>query len=89
MKEIILDCKEMTSKSATYEYISKEMSFPKFFGNNLDALYDVLSVWSEKTSITFINCNYLYEYLGEYGLRIIDVFKEVEEENSNIVLKIL
>lgn len=89
MKEIILDGKEMTSKVDAYEYISKQMGFPKYFGNNLDALYDVLSVWSEKTNITIINCNYFYEGLGEYALRVIDVFKEVEEENSNILLKIL
>lgn len=89
MKEIILDGKEMNSKIAAYEYISKQMDFPKYFGNNLDALYDVLSVWSEKTNITIINCNYFYEALGEYALRIIDVFREVEDENPEILFKIL
>lgn len=84
MKEIILDCKEMSSKEKAHEYIMKKMNFPDYYGKNLDALYDILSTYDKEIYVKFINFESLFKQLGDYAVSLIDVFREAEEENTKI-----
>ena len=43
MKIYILDASRFTSKSAAHEHIKEVLSFPDYYGKNLDALDDCLS----------------------------------------------
>ncbi|MDY4078030.1 MAG: barstar family protein [Clostridium sp.] len=89
MKEIILDCKEMSSKEKAHEYIMKKMSFPDYYGKNLDALYDILSTYDKEVYVKFINFESLFKQLGDYAVSLIDVFRESEEENTKIKFSML
>ena len=66
MNIIILDGQYMTSREAAYEYIGKTMSFPDYFGKNLDALFDCLGEM-RIDKITILNSekgeNYFYSVL--------------------------
>ena len=65
----------------------KKMNFPDYYGKNLDALYDILSTYDKEVIIKFIDAEFLFEALGDYGTSLIDVFKEAEEENSRIKIE--
>ena len=80
MRKIILDGNYMNTK----EYLRRKLQICAYYGNNLDALWDALSVHSEALLIEFINKNKLIESLGDYGRDLIDLFKEIEDENSNV-----
>lgn len=84
MNEIILDGCSMTSKSAAHKYIKELMNFPEYYGENLDALWDLLSTYSEIISIYLINEEAFDENLGEYGKLLLGVFQEAAYENDNI-----
>ena len=86
VKEIILDCKEMSSKEKAHEYIMKKMNFPDYYGKNLDALYDILSTYDKEVYVKFINFESLFKQLGDYAVSLIDVFREAEEENTKLSL---
>lgn len=86
MDEIFLDCNKMTSKSEAHKYIKEMLNFPQYYGNNLDALWDILSAKSKMTSIFLLNKEVLQENLGKYGELLIGVFKDAVDVNSNIKL---
>lgn len=84
MKEIILDGKEMTDKTAAHKYIKKQMDFPCYYGENLDALWDLLSTTSTSTTIYLINEHEIINNLGEYGNLLLEVFQDASFENDSI-----
>lgn len=83
MKELLVDGKFMQSKEAMYTHLTRVLSLPSYFGNNLDALWDILTESEEQTQINFINVDLAQEYLGDYGKKLIKLFKELEIENEN------
>ena len=84
MEEIFLDCNKMASKSEAHKYIKKMLNFPDYYGENLDALWDLLSSKSKMTTIFLLHEEKLYENLGEYGKQLMEVFKEAASSNPNI-----
>ena len=80
MSIYLLDGKDMTSKEEAYELIAKELAFPDYFGQNLDALYDCLSDMSAENTIHFVNTAILEEYLGDYAEKILSCFRDASSE---------
>lgn len=83
MKELIVDGRFMQSRKAMYVHLTRVFSLPSYFGNNLDALWDVLTESDEATQITFINTDLTLKYLGNYGENLIGLLKKLEVENEN------
>lgn len=87
MREFIIDGKKMTSKKAMYTHFSRIFSFPIHLGNNLDALWDVLTEENEVTVIYFKNIAKLIENLDGYGQKVIQVFQNLEQTKENYTVK--
>lgn len=88
MEEIFLDCNKMISKSIAHKYIKEMLKLPDYYGENLDALWDLLSTKSKMISIFVLHEQKLYENLGDYGKQLIEVFKDAADENSSIQLSL-
>lgn len=73
MEKIILDGAKMTEKAAAHEHIAEALAFPEWYGNNLDALWDLLSEGNER-EIELINSAALLNALGSYGCRLLQCF---------------
>ena len=73
MEKIILDGGKMTEKAAAHEHIAEAMAFPEGYGNNLDALWDLLSEGVER-EIELINSAVMLNALGAYGCRLLQCF---------------
>lgn len=89
MKKVILNGKYMKSKRLVHLYIKFKLDSNEYIGNNLDALWDVLSTYSQPLKVGLVNKDKLIENLGEYGLSLIQVFEDAVEENKNIEFEIL
>lgn len=89
MIETTLDGKKMSSKEVSHLYIKEQLNIPWYYGNNLDALWDVLSTYDKSIKIYFINAEKLIGNLGDYGKSIISVFQDAEKENHNISFEIV
>jgi len=89
MEKLFLDASLMTSKSAAHKYIKEQLDLPDYYGENLDALWDLLSTKSKPMSIYLINEASLYENLGEYGQQLKVVLQEASYENDNIYFAII
>ncbi len=89
MREIILDGREMISKEEAHLHIKERLQSPEYHGNNLDALWDVISSYSESIEISLRNKEELIENLGRYGNSLIQVFQDAQKENYNVKFKII
>lgn len=87
MKNIILDGAKMTDRAAAYAHIAYELDFPAYFGNNLDALWDLLSTYGE-AEVRLINSASLFNSLGAYGCRMIKCFFDAAATNGRFVFSI-
>ena len=76
MTIFILDGTKMTSREAAYEHIARICLFPSYFGNNLDALADCLSETGKDVLIVLMNRDSMLEALGDYGFKMLEVFRE-------------
>ena len=88
MKEIIIDGNYMTTKVKTHAYLKRKLDLNDYYGKNLDALWDLLSVYSEPISIKFINEDRAIDLLGDYARALLELFKDAEDENENIKFRI-
>ncbi|BES65063.1 hypothetical protein SANA_15020 [Gottschalkiaceae bacterium SANA] len=88
MKIVELDGREMKIKLNTHCYIKKVMGFPSHYGQNLDALWDLLSTISVATTIRIDHRDVIIENLGAYGEQLIEVFREAALENDSLWLEI-
>ena len=84
MNKIVLDGEKMTSKKKAHSYLKHKLDAKEYYGENLDALWDVLSTYDRNISIEFINIDKLMENLEDYGKSILTIFEDAQWENKNI-----
>ena len=79
MKIIKLNGDLMRDRTSAHREIASALSFPEWYGANLDALADCLSEMPRDISIALYNKEQMIEALGDYGDKIIRIFKEAAE----------
>lgn len=87
MNKVILNGKRMITKEKTHAYLKRKFDFPDYYGRNLDALWDLLSVWDRELLIVIINKADLIENLEGYGNSLLKLFDELNDENRNISVR--
>ena len=81
MKQIILDGNVLADAAKVHDYLMEMLSFPEYYGKNLDALHDCLTDLEDvEIMIT------APEEDGAIFQRILRVFKSAENENASIKL---
>lgn len=88
MKEVQINATEFSTPQEVQEYLMDALSFPDYYGGNLDALYDGLTEVDEKVKIVISNKIAEEENLGEYGERLLAVFETAAQDNDNLELEI-
>jgi ribonuclease inhibitor len=89
MKIIRLSGKRMTTDAAAHRHIQKKMAFPDYYGGNLDALWDLLSTWSEPVQVRLSYREALLAHLGDYGQKLLQVFRDAERANPCLHFRIV
>ena len=79
-----LDCRKMTDRKAAHAYLKQALALPDYYGNNLDALWDILTAWGNPLTIVIENCGESLAQLGSHGETVMQLFQEAEEENNNL-----
>ena len=65
MEEKIIDCSKIYIKEDLHRIFRETLSFPDWYGNNLDALYDCLTDISG--TVRLLNWEIAESNLGSYG----------------------
>lgn len=80
MKKVNIDLS--ADKTALHRQLAKELAFPDYYGNNLDALYDIMSVYSDAAVLCVKGSS-------EYGEKVLNTLKDAAKENKNITIEFL
>lgn len=88
MRTIELDGREMKTKLMTHQYLKEQLAAPVYYGENLDALWDVLASISIPTTIILHHRDALIDHLEGYGENFIDLLCEAAFENEALWVEI-
>lgn len=79
--EYVLDVRELRSCGAFHARLKETLSFPAWYGGNLDAMYDCLTDLPRGTKLTIRNLAALEEHLGQrYTARLRRVLDDAAAE---------
>ena len=84
MKLVQLDCTQMTSREEVHRLFAQALDFPQWYGNNLDALYDLLCEQPD-TMLTLLHTSSLAS-LGSYGASVLETLQDAAKENPRLIL---
>ena len=84
MIKIIIDGEKIKNEAELHDFLASELSFPEYYGRNLDALFDMLCDISFSVQIEIVNFEALTTLLGEKTDGLIAVFSDAAIENKNI-----
>jgi len=87
--QVIIDGRKMTDKQTLHAYLKEQCKFPDYYGNNLDALYDVLTDRQEPLEIRLEYAQELKEILCGYGEAFIETLEDAAASCQNIQVEIL
>ena len=87
--KVRLDGSLMTDKTAAHDHIRAQLSFPEYYGRNLDALYDLLTSLPESLEIDLAEKDQMLEQLSAYGTSLLLTLQQAEEDAPNLILNIL
>lgn len=85
MKEILINCANITTREELHDLLARELNFPDWYGKNLDALHDCLTGLCEETSITFLH----FPSLPFPSAGLLNVLRDSEEENPNLEISLV
>ena len=80
----IIDCTGIENQQQMHQLLAQALSFPDYYGHNLDALMDCLTDIRERTGIHVFNKDALYENLGPMAHGLLRVLRDAAEENPEL-----
>lgn len=82
MQSLTLDGITLGEKAVLHPLLARELSFPSWYGGNLDALFDCLTDVTEEVTITLREL----DDLTPYARRVVKVLQAAAKENPHIHL---
>lgn len=79
VKKYFIDCEKLCEPESAQKYLEKTLEFPKYYGKNLDALFDCLTEKGE-CSIQFKGAEEFYRS-NAYGAKVLRVMRDAAEAN--------
>lgn len=79
MKKITIDCRDIATPRQLHDLLADALSFPEWYGSNLDALHDCLAAICEDTHLYVSNFSTLPPTFRGFHL----VLQDAENENPH------
>lgn len=86
MEEKIIDCSTIRTKEDLHRLFRETLSFPEWYGNNLDALYDCLTECAG--TVRLLDWDTAENHLGAYGKKAKKVIATAALHNTALDLYI-
>ena len=83
-KEFFVDLLEITDKSSLHNRLREKLSLPSWYGNNLDALYDVLTDMEVPACIHFLGWEKAVRRFPSYMKAFRKVLSDAEKDNPGL-----
>ena len=84
MERYIIDLENVYSADELHVVVRRTLPLPEHYGNNLDALYDVLTEWTKNCEIRFIHTDEAEAAMPKYMRALRRLCEEVRDENPHV-----
>ncbi len=84
MRDVILDLTPFCEKISLHRYLKETLSFPFYYGANLDALHDELASEHDDLAITVRYPKTPEGAMQDYLPRLLRVFEDAARENYHL-----
>ena len=88
MKIVLLDGDRIKKESDIHKEFGKAISLPGYYGENLDALYDVLTDLNEEIGVIVVKNKLLMNNLGKSWENFLLLMEDLNEEISDFYFMI-
>ena len=88
MEKHTIDCLSIHTREDLHAQLAAALSFPEWYGGNLDALHDCLTDIFTDTELTLQNFSVIKERLGDYAARLLLVLHHATEENPHLTVSL-
>ena len=79
-----IDASRFTTRREAHRVMKEVFAGYEYYGNNLDALHDVLTSIRQDAEITVCGLDAARQQIGAYADRLLRVFGDASEENSHL-----
>lgn len=86
--KLILDGEQILDRESLHKHMETVLQFPEWYGGNLDALHDCLTELMEELDICVLHMESLERHLGDYAGKLLQVLRDAEAANPNILVRI-
>lgn len=86
--KLTLDLRTLATPAAIQNYLMEALSFPDYYGKNLDALHDMLTSWPYSTNFVLRFPSDPEPEAAAYLPRLLRVFEDSVEENRSIKVSV-
>ncbi len=80
MNKYLINCEKIDSREEMHTALSNALSFPDWYGRNLDALYDMLTDIGEETLIQLVD----WSSLGDFAMGFANVMAQAALDNPKL-----
>ena len=84
METIVIDGSQMSGRQAAHQHLAERLSFPGYYGRNLDALYDCLTERTADTRLELRHVPALEAALGDYAGALLDTLRDAARDNPRL-----
>lgn len=84
---VVIDGSNIKDKASLHVLLKQQCKFPEYYGNNLDALYDVLTDRTEPLEIILEHGEELKELLCGYGEAFIETLEDAAASSALFTFK--
>jgi ribonuclease inhibitor len=84
MRQIEIDGNAIFTSPDLHKALAEALSFPEYYGSNLDALYDCLTEIDQDTLLILNNWHHIEFHLKDYSGKAVYVFHCAQEDNPRI-----
>ena len=86
--KVALQGSEMTSVQALHAQLKQQLSFPDYYGENLDALWDCIRCVDVPLTVEWRDFAQSRLHLGQYADRILETLRDAEQEVPGFILEV-
>lgn len=84
MKKTTIDCRGFVTRLDLHKAFAEALSFPDWYGNNLDALYDQLTSVCEDTAIVLQHWTETEVTVGRYAICARQAMEDAQQNNPKL-----
>ena len=82
----LIDGAAIETREQLHDALARQLSFPDYYGRNLDALFDCLTDLTEDAELRLVRRDELFAHLGVYADILQNVLRDACEENPHLRL---